>query len=198
MSDSASLPPTSETAVHHDGRFMRWFNMRGLASITIGAPYLWLLVLFLIPFIIVVAMSFALRTPTSPPFSYGRDGSFLSLTNYARLFQDDLYIRAFLTSLKNAGFATLLCLLIGYPMALGLTRVSRSARNILLMLVILPFWTSFLLRVYAWIGLMGNNSWFNKLLTGAYNAMVPQAWELHSMGVDKTWGSSSSLRPVLR
>ena len=87
---------------------MRWFNMRGWASITIGAPYLWLLVLFLIPFIIVVAMSFALRTPTSPPFSYGRDGSFLSLTNYARLFQDDLYIRAFLTSLKNAGFATLL------------------------------------------------------------------------------------------
>jgi putrescine transport system permease protein len=186
MSDSASLPPTSETAVHHDGRFMRWFNMRGWASITIGAPYLWLLVLFLIPFIIVVAMSFALRTPTSPPFSYGRDGSFLSLTNYARLFQDDLYIRAFLTSLKNAGFATLLCLLIGYPMALGLTRVSRSARNILLMLVILPFWTSFLLRVYAWIGLMGNNSWFNKLLTGAYNAMVPQAWELHSIQLMNT------------
>ena len=71
-----------------------------------------------------------------------------------------------------------LCLLIGYPMALGLTRVDRGWRNILLMLVILPFWTSFLLRVYAWMGLMGSNSWFNKLLTGAWNWVVPQAWEV--------------------
>ena len=91
------------------------------------------------------------------------------MATIARLFQDTLYIRAFLTSLANALIATVLCLLIGYPMALGITRVSKSWRNILLMLVILPFWTSFLLRVYAWMGLMGNNSWFNKWLTGIYN-----------------------------
>jgi putrescine transport system permease protein len=63
-------------------------------------------------------------------------------------------------------------------MALGLTRVDRGWRNILLMLVILPFWTSFLLRVYAWMGLMGSNSWFNKVLTGAWNWLVPQAWDV--------------------
>ena len=81
------------------------------------------------------------------------------------LQRDTLYIRAYLTSIWNAAVATFLCLLIGYPMALGITRVSKSWRNILLMLVILPFWTSFLLRVYAWMGLLGNNSWFNRGLT---------------------------------
>ena len=75
----------------------------------------------------------------------------------------------------------MLCLLIGYPMALGLTRVSKSWRNILLMLVILPFWTSFLLRVYAWMGLMGKNSWFNGLLTDAWNFLVPIDWAVKSI-----------------
>ena len=74
-----------------------------------------------------------------------------------------------------------LCLLIGYPMALGLTKVDRGWRNILLMLVILPFWTSFLLRVYAWMGLMGSNSWFNNLLTDGWNWVVPQDWAIHSV-----------------
>ena len=98
------------------------------------------------------------------------------------LFTDTLYFRAFLTSLVNAGIATILCLLIGYPMALGLTRVSKSWRNILLMLVILPFWTSFLLRVYAWMGLMGKISWFN---AGADRrsgtAIVPADWAVDFM-----------------
>jgi putrescine transport system permease protein len=162
-----------------DGPLKRWFNRRGWSDITIVTPYLWLVVFFLIPFLIVVAMSFAVRTPTSPPFSFNVDGSFLSYRKFGRLLSDDLYIRALLTSIRNAATATGFCLLIGYPMALGLTRASRSTRNILLMLVILPFWTSFLLRVYAWIGLMGTNSWFNKLITGAYNAVVPADWALH-------------------
>ncbi len=72
----------------------------------------------------------------------------------------------------------MLCLLIGYPMALAITRVNKSMQRLLLMLIILPFWTSFLLRVYAWIGLMGKNSWFNKLMTSAYNAVVPASWEV--------------------
>jgi len=144
----------------------------------IGLPYFWLLIFFLIPFLIVVGMSFATRTSTAPPFGFGGENPLINLTGYARLFTDTLYIRAFVTSLTNAAGAMVLCLLIGYPMALGLTRVDRGWRNILLMLVILPFWTSFLLRVYAWMGLMGSNSWFNKLLTGAWNWLVPQAWEV--------------------
>jgi len=159
----------------------RWFNRRGWRDIIIGVPYLWLLAFFLVPFLIVLAMSFASRTPTAPPFSFGGDHPLLNFEGYARLFQDSLYLRAFLTSLMNAGFATVFCLVIGYPMALGLTRISRAWRNILLMLVILPFWTSFLLRVYAWMGLMGTNSWFNRLLTGAWNAMVPMEWAVRSI-----------------
>ena len=156
----------------------RWFHRRGWSDMVIGLPYVWLLIFFLIPFLIVVGMSFATRTSTAPPFGFGGENPLINLTGYARLFTDTLYIRAFVTSLTNAAGAMVLCLLIGYPMALGLTRVDRGWRNILLMLVILPFWTSFLLRVYAWMGLMGSNSWFNKLLTGAWNWVVPQAWEV--------------------
>ncbi len=156
----------------------RWFHRRGWSDLVIGLPYLWLLIFFLIPFLIVVAMSFGTRTSTAPPFGFGGENPAINLAGYARLFSDTLYIRAFVTSLTNAAGARVLCLLIGYPMALGLTRVDRGWRNILLMLVILPFWTSFLLRVYAWMGLMGSNSWFNKLLTGAWNWLVPQAWDV--------------------
>lgn len=158
--------------------FRRWFNRRGWTKITIATPYVWLILFFLIPFVIVFAMSFATRTPTAPPFSFGGEHPVMNTDHYARLFQDDLYIRAYLNSIGNATLATLMCLLIGYPMALGLTRISRSWRNVLLMLVILPFWTSFLLRVYAWMGLMGTNSWFNKLLTGAYNWVMPDEMAL--------------------
>lgn len=156
----------------------RWFHRRGWSDLVIGLPYLWLLIFFLIPFLIVVGMSFATRTSTAPPFGFGGENPLVNLAGYARLFSDTLYIRAFGTSLINAAGAMVLCLLIGYPMALGLTRVDRGWRNILLMLVILPFWTSFLLRVYAWMGLMGSNSWFNKLLTGAWNWVAPQAWDV--------------------
>jgi putrescine transport system permease protein len=159
----------------------RWFHRRGWADLMIAVPYLWLLVLFLLPFLIVVAMSFATRTPTSPPFGYGGENPVLNLEGYARLVTDDLYIRAFLTSILNAGLATVLCLLLGYPMALALTRVSKGWRNVLLMLVILPFWTSFLLRVYAWMGLMAKSSWFNGLLTDAWNFIVPLDWAVRSV-----------------
>lgn len=162
-------------------RLSRWFHRRGWSDLMIVIPYVWLLVLFLLPFLIVLAMSFATRTPTSPPFGYGGENPVVNLAGYARLFTDDLYIRAFLTSIVNAGLATVLCLLLGYPMALGLTRVSKSWRNVLLMLVILPFWTSFLLRVYAWMGLMAKSSWFNGFLTDAWNFLVPADWALRSI-----------------
>jgi putrescine transport system permease protein len=163
------------------GTLSRWFDRRGWSDLIIGLPYVWLLVFFLVPFLIVVAMSVATRTPTAPPIGYGGDNPLLNFGGYARLLHDDLYIRSFLISLMNAATAMVLCLLIGYPMALGLTRVSKSWRNILLMLVILPFWTSFLLRVYAWMGLMGKNSWFNQMLTSLWNWITPEGWAISSI-----------------
>lgn len=129
-------------------RLKRWFSRGGWSQMIIGLPYLWLVLFFLLPFLIVLAMSLATRTPTAPPFGYGGDNPILNLDGYRRVLSDSFYLRALIISMVNAGVATFLCLLIGYPMALGLTRVSQSWRNILLMLVILPFWTSFLLRVY--------------------------------------------------
>ncbi len=155
------------------GRLARWFDARGWRQLIIGTPYLWLIVFFLLPFLIVIAMSFARRADLSPPIAFLGDWPYIQWGNYARLVSDTLYIRAFLTSLLNAAVATFFCLLIGYPMALGITRVSKTWRNVLLMLVVLPFWTSFLLRVYAWIGLLGSNSWFNRGLTTLVNAVLP-------------------------
>ena len=159
-------------------RLSAWFNRRGWRDLIIGLPYAWLVAFFLIPFIIVIVMSFAKSAIQSPPFAFLPDWPFIRFDSYHRLFSDSLYIRSAITSLYNAAVATVLCLLIGYPMALGITRVSKSTQRLLLMLVILPFWTSFLLRVYAWIGLMGRNSWFNKLVTSIYNGIVPDTWEV--------------------
>jgi putrescine transport system permease protein len=162
-------------------RLKAWFDRTGWSDLIIGLPYLWLVLFFLLPFLIVVAMSVATKTPTAPPFSFGGEHPWINLGGYARLFGDALYVRAFLISLGNAATATVFCLLLGYPMALALTRVSKSWRNILLMLVILPFWTSFLLRVYAWMGLMGKSSWFNAALTDLWNWIVPIDWAVKSL-----------------
>jgi putrescine transport system permease protein len=164
----------------------RWFNRRGWADLIVALPYLWLLVFFLVPFVIVLGISFASRTPTAPPFGYGGDNPVVNLEGYARLFGDGLYLRAFVISAINAAGATVLCLLVGYPMALALTRVPKAWRTIMLMLVILPFWTSFLLRVYAWMGLMGKNSWFNRLLTDGWNWLVPADWAVSSVPMMNT------------
>ncbi len=163
------------------GRLSTWFNQRGWRDIIIGTPYVWLLLLFLLPFLIVIAMSFASAIPAQPPFKFETEWPYLNGKNYALLFGDQVYLRGFITSLYNAAIATVLCLIIGYPMAYGIARAEGSWRNILLMLVILPFWTSFLLRVYAWIGLMGSNSWFNKGLTGIVNVFLPATMALKSI-----------------
>jgi putrescine transport system permease protein len=159
----------------------KWFDRRGWRDAIISIPYAWLILFFLLPFVIVVGMSLARRADLSPPIAYLDQWPYVRWDNFARLFGDTLYIRAYLTSIWNAAVATVLCLLIGYPMALGITRVSKSWRNVLLMLVILPFWTSFLLRVYAWIGLLGSNSWFNRGLTSLINMMLPSEMALRSL-----------------
>ncbi|MDQ0333026.1 putrescine transport system permease protein [Mesorhizobium sp. YL-MeA3-2017] len=159
----------------------RWFNGNGWRQIIITTPYLWLFVFFFVPFLIIVGISLGKTAPASPPFAFKPEFPWTYLDSYTRLFTDTLYIRAYFISIYNAALATFACLILGYPMALGLTRVSREWRRFLLVLIILPFWTSFLLRVYAWIGLMGSNSWFNKGMTAIWNSMAPQALELTSI-----------------
>lgn len=139
--------------------------------LVVAVPYAWLLVLFLIPFLIVLKISFSEVRLAMPPYAplieWVEDTKLairISLANYAYLFTDSLYVRAYLYSLKVAALSTLICLLIGYPMAYAIARSSQTWRNVLLMLVILPFWTSFLLRVYAWIGLLNNNGVINNAL----------------------------------
>ncbi|MFL1800081.1 putrescine ABC transporter permease PotH [Plesiomonas shigelloides] len=139
----------------------------------IAAPYIWLLVFFLVPFLIVFKISFAEMQVAIPPYTdlvEWLDGKLtisLNLGNYAYLIEDPLYVDAYLHSLEIAGISTLLCLLLGYPMAWAIANSSSSLRNILLLLVILPSWTSFLIRVYAWIGLLKNNGVINNILMWA-------------------------------
>ena len=135
-----------------------------------GIPTLWLLVLFLIPFIIVFRISFSEVRLAIPPYTpliswrHGTPSLELHASAYAFLFTDPLYVSSYLYSLKVAAVSTLCCLLIGYPMAYAIARSSAATRPVLLMLIVLPFWTSFLLRVYAWIGLLKNNGVINNVL----------------------------------
>jgi putrescine transport system permease protein len=153
-------------------RWLKGLQPRGTSLVT-SVPYLWLLLFFLLPFIIVLKISFSdtriAMPPYEPLFSWGAEQVLqikLYLSNFAFLVQDDLYWQSYLTSITVAAISTGLCLLIGYPMAYAIARSSPATRNILLLLVILPFWTSFLLRVYAWIGLLKNNGFINQALMG--------------------------------
>jgi putrescine transport system permease protein len=135
-----------------------------------GIPILWLLVLFLIPFLIVFRISFSEVRLAIPPYTplftwhHGVPQLQAHWSSYSFLFTDPLYVSSYLYSLKVAAVSTLCCLIIGYPMAYAIARASPSSRSVLLMLIVLPFWTSFLLRVYAWIGLLKNNGVINNVL----------------------------------
>ena len=134
-------------------------------------PLLFLLIFFLIPFLFAFKISFADTAARVPPFtdilSTTSDHHLqfsLSLGNYQYLFTDDVYGVAYLYSLKTAFFSTLICLLLGYPMAYAIARASKSTQNMLLLIIILPFWTSFLLRVYALEGIIRDNGILNTVL----------------------------------
>lgn len=150
---------------------------RGLAKVGItgrmlvlAAPVTWLVVFFLIPLAVVFGISLATKQFGRPPYSpllTTEDGTVqltLHLSNYLRLFTDNLYVAAYLSSIRIALIATIITLVIGYPMAYAIARAPDRWRNILLMLVILPFWTSFLLRVYALTGFMRGNGVINQFL----------------------------------
>lgn len=139
--------------------------------LVISLPYLWLLLFFLAPFIIVFKMSFSevrlAMPPYAPLWQWVTEKAIdvhLNFGNYLFLLTDGLYLSSYLYSLKVAAISTVFCLLIAYPMAYAMARSSPATRNLYLMLIILPFWTSFLLRVYAWIGLLKNNGVINNML----------------------------------
>jgi putrescine transport system permease protein len=136
----------------------------------LALPYAWLVLFFLVPFLISLKISVAESVIGIPPYSalIGTVGGSwrldLSGESYRRLFTDDLYAVAYLNAIKFAAVSTVFCLLLGYPLAYGIVRAPQRFRSLLLLLVILPFWTSFLIRVYAWIGLLKENGLINNVL----------------------------------
>jgi len=146
-----------------------------LRWLVVAIPYLWLIVLFLAPFLIVVKISLSATAIAMPPYEPALDFSAgfgalweqikeFSFDNYVFLTEDALYWESYLSSLKIALISTFLILIIGYPIAYGMARARKEWRTTLLMLVILPFWTSFLIRVYAWIGILKPEGLLNQLL----------------------------------
>ncbi|UWQ15219.1 ABC transporter permease subunit [Aliiroseovarius sp. M344] len=147
--------------------------MRRFALISV--PYLWLLALFLVPFLIVLKISLSDTALAIPPYtptldlSQGWEGirtwwADLDMENFWWLTSDDLYWKAYLSSLKIAIISTILTLMVGYPIAYGMTRAPDEWRPTLMMLIILPFWTSFLIRVYSWKAILSNEGLLNQLL----------------------------------
>ena len=143
---------------------------RGGRWAVIGVPYFWLLLFFMLPFLIVLKISVSeMETVTFKDVLTWKDGVLalsLKLSNYASLVQDDLYFLTYVSSLKYAAVTTVLCLAIGYPFAYFMARAKATLQPTLLMLVMLPFWTSFLLRVYAWKGLLSEHGWAADFIAG--------------------------------
>ena len=126
----------------------------------IALPFVWLGLFFLLPCALVLAIALGTLAPDSiPPVELG-----LSFKSFALLFSDDLYLAAWLSSLRIAATSTLVALLLGYPMAYAIARAAPNRRPLLLMLVVLPFWTSFLIRIYAWMGLLADNGLIEQFL----------------------------------
>jgi len=152
-------------------RFKRGDGRRQWLRAAAAVPYLWLLLFFLAPFAIIIKISLADPLLALPPFTplfdwaaAGWQKIQVTVDNYLFLFQDGYYAIIYLSSVKLAAISTLLCLLLGYPMAYYIARQPQRRRNLLLLGIILPFWISFLLRVYAWIGLLNTHGVINNFL----------------------------------
>ncbi len=145
---------------------------RGGRFLLIGLPYLWMLVFFLVPFLIVAKISLSTSVIALPPYTpviatisdfFAKVGEF-SFFNYLRLVEESIYFESYMQSLWVALSSTVIMLFIAYPLAYGMARAPKPWRPTLLMLVILPFWTSFLIRVYAWIGILADEGLLNSFL----------------------------------
>lgn len=151
-------------------RLGRWAQSRW-RTIIVVIPFAWLLLFFLAPFFIVAKISVAELAIASPPFTKiieWADGGILTIRivfdNFIYILEDSLYVNTYINSLKISVTCTILCLLLGYPIAYGIVRSGPVAKPLLLFAIILPFWTSFLLRVYAWMGLLADQGTINNLL----------------------------------
>lgn len=136
----------------------------------IGVPFIWLCLFFALPFFIVMKISFSEAALAIPPytdiytFAEQKFQLLLNMGNYALLTNDELYLSAYLGSLKVAFFSTLMCLLIGFPMAYAISKARKEAQTVLLLLIMMPTWTAILIRVYAWMGILSNNGLLNAFL----------------------------------
>ncbi len=157
------------------------------ARLVVLMPYAWLIAFFLAPFLIVVKISLSQTAMAQPPYlpvfdlSAGWAGlqdfvAGLSLDNYALLFSDSLYVTSYLRSLQIAAISTLLLLLMGFPIAYGIARAPRRLQALLVVLVILPFWTSFLIRVYAWMNILQRDGLLNDALMALGIIREPTTW----------------------
>jgi putrescine transport system permease protein len=157
------------------------------AFILVLAPYLWLFAFFLVPFAIIVKISLSQTAIAQPPYlplfdwAAGWNGvreflSALSTTNYALIASDWIYASSYLKSLEIAALSTALLLFIGYPIAYAISRAPSRLQAVLVLLVILPFWTSFLIRVYAWINILQHDGLLNRVLVALGIIAQPAAW----------------------
>ena len=157
-----STPGSLAAAWRH--RYARWG--------VIAAPFLWMLLFFAVPFAIVVKISLASKAIAMPPFtdlieySGGIAEITFKLSNYFFLIEEAVYYQACLNAIRIAFISAVCALLIGYPIAWFIAQARQPLRNILLVLVIMPSWTSFLIRIYAWIGILKNNGLVNNALAG--------------------------------
>jgi putrescine transport system permease protein len=150
-------------------------------------PYLWLGVFFAIPFLIVLKISFATSTIAQPPYepvldlAAGWQGlkdflAGLTIENYTRLIGDEIYLYSYLKSLQIAAISTVILLMIGYPVAYALARAPRGIQPVLLLLIVLPFWVSLLIRVYAWMTILQRDGLLNQLLMTVGLIDEPATW----------------------
>ncbi len=158
-----------------------------VARLVIRVPYAWLIAFFLVPFLIVLKISLSQTAIAQPPYTpvfdlaagwRGISNFFaaLSLDNYGFLGSDPLYLLSYVKSLEIAAFSTLLLLLAGYPVAFAITRVPRRLQGVLVLLVMLPFWTSFLIRIYAWMNILQHDGLLNQLLLAFHIVSEPPTW----------------------
>ena len=156
-------------------------------KLAVRIPYAWLLVFFLVPFLIVLRISLSQPALAQPPYApifnllagwHGITAFFgaLSLDNYVLIGSDPLYLLSFVKSVEIAAFSTLLLLILGYPIAYGITRTPRRVQAVLMTLVMLPFWTAFLIRIYAWMNILQHDGPLNQLLMALHVVSTPPVW----------------------
>jgi putrescine transport system permease protein len=162
-------------------------NFTRPARLAAIAPYLWMALFFLVPFLFVLKISLSQTAIAQPPYTPAFDFSegwvaikaafaALSLDNFKLLVSDDLYVLSYLRSLVVATISTAILLLIGYPIAYGMARMPQRWQGLAMMLVIVPFWTSFLIRIYAWINILQHDGLLNQVLLGLHVVSSPVVW----------------------